>query len=100
MSSLLSTKNLRLSERRFLAAIQQLGYGRFESLRIHCGEFVLDPWPTTVRSIKFGNASPNKRDAGSAEFELKQQAVQLFEFVRSVAAGEIRVLEVRGGLPF
>jgi hypothetical protein len=31
---------------------------------------------------------------------LKQQTAQLFEFVRSVDAGEIRVLEVRGGLPF
>ncbi len=36
----------------------------------------------------------------SDEFDLKQETAQLFEFVRSVEAGEIRVLEVRGGLPF
>ena len=43
-------ENLRPSEIRLIAAMQQLGYGCFESLRIHAGEFVLDPWPTAVRS--------------------------------------------------
>jgi len=42
--SLVSTHDLRPSERRFVAAMQELGYGRFESLRIQGGEFVLDPW--------------------------------------------------------
>jgi hypothetical protein len=39
---------------------QELGYGRFESLRIERGEFVLDPWPTSVRSVKFGATTPNR----------------------------------------
>jgi hypothetical protein len=53
-----------------------------------------------VPSVKFGDATPNRPDSQSGEFDLKQQTAQLFEFVRSVEAGEIRVLEVRGGLPF
>ena len=80
--------------------MQQLGYGRFESLRIRHGELVLDPWPTTVRSVKFGTTTPNRPAKVSDEFDLKQETAQLFEFVRGVNAGEIRVLEVRGGLPF
>jgi hypothetical protein len=79
--------------------MQQLGYGRFESLRIRHGELVLDPWPTIVRSVKFGDATPNRPEGQSGEFQLAQRTAQLFEFVRSVDAGEIRVLEVRGGLP-
>jgi hypothetical protein len=98
--SLVSTHDLRPSERRFVTAMQQLGYGRFESLRIRHGDLVLDPWPTIVRSVKFGDATPNKPDNQSGEFELKQQTAQLLAFVRSVDAGEIRVIEVRGGLPF
>jgi hypothetical protein len=98
--SFVSTHDLRPSERRFVTAMQELGYGRFESLRIERGEFVLDPWPTIVRSVKFGDATPNRPGSPRGEFELKQQTAQLFEFVRSVDAGEIRVLEVRGGLPF
>jgi hypothetical protein len=53
-----STRDLRPSERRFLAAMQQLVHGRFESLPIRQGELVLAPWPTTIRSVKFGNATP------------------------------------------
>ena len=81
--------------------MQQLGFGRFESLRIHRGELVLDPWPTTVRSVKFGGGTtPNRPVDGSDEFELKTQIAELFAHVRGVEAGVIRVLEVRGGLPF
>ncbi len=95
-----STRDLRLSERRFLAAMQRLGYGRFESLRIRCGEFVLEPAPTAVRSVKFGTPAPNQPDDRSGDFELKDQIAQLFGLIRGIDAGEIRVLEVRGGLPF
>jgi len=96
----ISARDLRPLERRFVTAMRELDYGRFESLRIRHGEPVLDPWPTIVRSVKFGDATPNRPDNQSSEFELKQQIAQLVEFVRSVDDGEIRVLEVRGGLPF
>jgi hypothetical protein len=100
MNHLTSTSNLRPSERRFVAAMQRLGYGRFEEVRIERGEFVLDPWPTTIRSVKFGEATPNRPSEGSAPFELRKQFAELFEHVRRVERGLIRVLEVRGGLPF
>jgi hypothetical protein len=40
------------SERRFLAAIDELVFGRFELLRIEPGELLLDPWPKTVRDVR------------------------------------------------
>jgi hypothetical protein len=95
-----STHDLLDSERRFVQAMQDLGFGRFEFLQIRNGELVLDPWPTTVRDVKFGSQEPTPLRLRSAEFELKRQVVELFEYVRSVEAGEIRALEVRHGLPF
>lgn len=95
-----STRDLRPSERRFLSAMQRLGYGRFECLRIQRGELVLSPVLTTVRSLKFGKTTPNRPNELSGDFELKEETAQLFGFIRSVDSGEIRVLEVRGGLPF
>jgi hypothetical protein len=97
--SVVSTHDLRPSERRFVAAMQQLGYGWFESLRIQGGEIVLDPWPTTVRSVKFGNTTPN-RPSRKADFGLKGQITELLAHVRRIDAGLIRLLEIRGGLPF
>jgi hypothetical protein len=94
------TGQLRPSERCFLRAMHELGHGRFESLRILQGELVLDPWPTTIRSVKFGNATPNRPPSESVDFELKNQAAEFFAYVRTIETGVIQVLEVRGGLPF
>ena len=95
-----STCELRLKERRFLRAMQELGHGRFECLRVCQGELVLDPWPTSVRSVKFGNATTNRLLSASADFELKDRVAEFFAYVRTIEAGVIRVLEIRGGLPF
>jgi len=59
-----------------------------------------DPWPATVRSAKFGNATGNQPELASGEFELKKQVADFVAHVRAVQEGVIPVLEVRGGLPF
>ena len=95
-----STQDLLPSERRLVAAMQRLGFGRFEFLRIERGEVVLDPWPTTIRDLKFGCADSAPPAPKSDAFALKRQVAELFEYIRSVEAGEIRTLEVKHGLPF
>ncbi|MGA3028026.1 MAG: hypothetical protein ABSF98_25015 [Bryobacteraceae bacterium] len=94
----MSTADLLPSESCFVAALQQLGFGRFEFLRIEHGALILDPWPTTVRDVKF--CAKASQPAAAEEFLLKQQVVEFFEYVRSVGNGEIRILEVKNGLPF
>jgi hypothetical protein len=87
------------SEQRFVAALQQLDFGRFEFLRIERGELVLDPWPSTVRNVKFCAADSTRLKEPSPKFELKKQVAEFFEYVRGVDAGEIRTLKVQNGLP-
>jgi len=100
MSRISSFRDLFPSERRFLSAMDELQYCRVESARIVNGEMVLDPWPTTVRGVKFGTENRAKARSTAAEFELKEPVIEFFEYVRSVQQGEIRCLEVRHGLPF
>jgi hypothetical protein len=95
-----STSDLRHSERQFLAAMQQLGYGRFEYVRIELGEIVVDPWPTTVRNVKFGTTDFKEVRDLPNEFHLKEQVAEFFEYTRAVESGDIRTLEIRNGLPF
>ena len=95
-----ATCDLLPSERSFLDAMRRLGYGRYESLKIHNGELVLDPWPTAIRNVKFGAQYPDCENELSAEFKLKKQVAELFEYIRSVGTGEIRVLEIASCLPF
>jgi hypothetical protein len=96
----MSTRDLTVLERCFLAAMTEVGFGRFEFLRIEHGELVLDPWPRTIRGVKFGSADAATREILSDEFELKRQVGEFFEYVRAVDAGEIRCLELRHGIPF
>jgi hypothetical protein len=100
MSRLASTRDLRPSERAFVASMSALGFGRFEYLRIERGELVIDPWPIVVRDVKFGSQDPGAAKVPPDEFDLKPQVAEFFEYVRSVDAGEIRTLEVKHGLPF
>ena len=100
MNRVLATSDLRSSERTFVAAIQRLGFGRFEFLRIKNSELVLDPWPTMVRGVKFGSEEQTTSHTPPEEFRLKRQVIELFEYVREVDTGEIRTLEIRHGLPF
>ena len=100
MSRPMSTDDLRPSERLLLRAMHQLGFGRFESLRIERGELLLDPWPTAVRGVRFGSEDTPSHRIVPDKFELKRQVAELFQYVRTVEAGEIRCLEVRHGLPF
>jgi hypothetical protein len=99
MSGPASTSDLRPTDRAIVTAMRQLLFGRFESLRIKHGELALDPWPKMVRNVKFCSKA-NQPETAGAEFLLKEQVVEFLEYVRSVESGEIRVLEVKNGLPF
>ena len=59
-------------------------------------------WSRRLPPSEASNSSkptPNRPEHPSNAFDLKQEVAQLFEAVRGVDDGEIRVLEVRGGLP-
>ena len=87
------------SEATFTAAMQQLGFGRFEYLQIRQGELVFNPGPVTVRDVKFGTPVMTGKPS-AASSELRPQIAEFFAYVREVDSGEIREVEVRHGLPF
>lgn len=99
MTPPITTQDLLPSEVSFVAAMQQLGFGRLENLQIHAGELVLNPGPVTVRHVKFGTPATTGKTSGGTS-ELRQQLAEFFGYVREVDSGEIRTLEIRHGLPF
>jgi hypothetical protein len=100
MTSPRTVGDLLPSERTLVMAMQHLGFGRLECLQIHTGKPVLDPWPKTIRATKFGSDHWETAQARSDEFELKRQVLELIEYIRSTAFGEILRLEIKYGLPF
>lgn len=99
MTPPVTAQDLRPSEAEFVAAMQELGFGRFVYLQIRRGELVLNPWPDVVRDIKFASP-PNAGKVAGSNSVLCPQVAEFFSYVRDVDAGEIRGLEVRHGLPF
>ena len=93
------TQDLSPSERSLVRALQQLGFGHLESVKIRNGAVVLEPSATVVRTVKFG-ATETEQQSRSWDFELGKSMAELFEYIRGVDQGEIRRLEVRHGSPF
>lgn len=87
------------SEQRFLGAMREVGFGRFEYVQIRNGQIVLDPLPVAVRDVKFGAESVGELGV-HPEYQLKRQVAEFFEYTRDVDDGEVRTLEIRHGLPF
>jgi hypothetical protein len=99
MTQPVTIQDLLPSEAAFVAAMQQLGFGRFEYLQIRGGELVFNPGPVMVRDVKFGSPVTTGKPSAPTS-ELRPQIAEFFAYVRDVEAGEIREVQVRHGLPF
>jgi hypothetical protein len=79
--------------------MRDIHYGRVENLSVVDGDPNLEEAPLVVQEIKFGSASSGS-EADPAAYALKRQVVELFEFLDRLGTGTVRVLEIKGGLPF
>ena len=84
----------------FLELMQCINFGRIEGLAIRAREPVLHPRPVIVREIKLASENGARPELGKADFLLKRQIVELFEYFDELQDGVIDVLEVKHGLPF
>jgi hypothetical protein len=98
-SKLVSTTDLTATERRLVDALRELGYGRIKALRILHGQPLLDPWPLTIRDVRFDSSNFQKVQTAGIEFDLKAPVVELVRHIRSLESGEILSLAIRHGLP-
>lgn len=97
--SIVPIADLSPSEAAFIATMQDLGFGQIEHVQIRAGEIVLAPLPVVIRQIKFGSRVVTGKTVNQA-LEPRQQITEFLSYVRGIADGEIRTLEVRHGLPF
>jgi len=96
----LNKASLPPARRRLLEVLQQINFGRLESLVVRDGQPILDPMPRKVLEIKFDSENGPRAELGIADFLLKKQVVELFAFFDELQNGVIDVLEIKHGLPF
>ncbi len=91
---------LSVSRRQLVELMQDINFGRLESLRFANADPILDPMPGIVWEIKFGGENGSRAELQSDDFTLKSQVVEMFQHLDRLRNGEIESLEIKHGLPF
>lgn len=92
--------HLSIARQRLIRLLQNTNFGKIESLAFKGGEPVLEKTVRRQREVKFGSENGPRFEDCLADFELKQQVLELFDFFDEKRDGVIELLEVRNGLPF
>jgi len=85
---------------RLLALMQQLNWGRIESLHVSDGEPLFEPPPRIVRDIKLGSENGPRNKPFRQDFFVKIQLSELFMELEELGEGVVERLEVKRGLPY
>lgn len=96
-ASCTSTHDLTATEHQLLRLMQQVGFGRLESLRVYGGQPDFGEL-RIIRDIKLG-AGADGPPRPDGDFVLKQEAREFFTVLRGLDAAVIRKIEIRHGLP-
>ena len=100
MAHAVTKSSLSPQRRRLLELLQQVNFGRLETLAIANGEPVFDPQPRIVREIRFGAENGPRKELATTDFHLKSQVVELLAFFDELQNGTIDVLDIKHGMPF
>jgi hypothetical protein len=98
-SSISRKLDLSHDQRRLVALLQEIRYGRIERLLVRDGEPVLSGirWKRTVK-IGGDNAAHPCTDA--TDFALRREVVHFFRALTELGDAELTDIEIRNGLPF
>jgi len=96
----LTKSSLSPSKAHLVKLMQRINHGCIKELVVREGEPVLDPPPRVIRSVKFGGENGARPESAKGDFVLKEQVLDLFEWMKSMQNGVIRHLEIKHGLPF
>ena len=87
-------------ERRLIALLQDLNFGRIERLHVTGGEPCFDQPPDVFREIRFGSENGPRPERALSDFQLSADHRALLNLIRSMDEGVVEHIDVRHGLPF
>lgn len=100
MSTVQGKSFLSETQIQLLNLMQEINFGRIESLAVQDGKPTFNPTPVIVREIKFGSGQCTSPGERPDCFALKSQCVELFHEINKISNGLIESIEVKHGLPF
>jgi hypothetical protein len=78
---------------------QTIDHGSIEDLDVRQSEPVFDPFPVMLKDVKLDVDEGFRPEIALADFEVTHHVNRLCRLLDKMAAGRIRRIEVRGGLP-
>lgn len=88
------------SRQRLVRLMQQVNFGRIESLLVVRGDPVFKPAPRTIQAIKLGGDNGPRQESALRDFRLAAEVLDMLERLNQLDDGRIERLDVRHGLPF
>jgi hypothetical protein len=100
MSQPTTKSSLSEAQRRLVALLQWMNFGRVEHLRVRRGEPLFDPPPRVIRTLKMGADNSRRRETSFEDFWLKRQTIEMLQVIADLSEGEVLAIEVQHGLAF
>jgi hypothetical protein len=79
--------------------MQEVNFGTIERLPVRGGEPVVEPLPEVERVYKIGGENGPRPTAQQQDFELKDEVIEFFEYLRTLGTCIVRRVEICHGLP-
>lgn len=95
----LHKRHLNDARQQLILLAQRLYFGTVHELQIRAGDPVFDPPPKVIRRVKLGGHNTARPQAAAADFALKQEWVEFFDYCDACENGTVLVIEVAHGLP-
>ena len=99
MDQLITKSSISPESARLVELMQAVNFGRIEDLVIRGGQPLFSPSPRIIEKVKIGGDHGPRPEIGYADFRLKVATVELLELFARLGDGEVRVIEIRFGLP-
>lgn len=100
MTLIRRTTDLTADERKLVAVMQEINFGRIRDLAVRNGQPVFDPPPLIQWDTKFDGDNGPRNESSLRDFALKKRVAKLIHKLRSMKDGTIVNLEIRQGVPF
>ena len=88
------------AEKKLLAMMSEIGFGRIENLEISCGAVSLTPKSRKISSASFEHADNiHKASRTDGNFLLTDKHIRFINMLRGIRKGTLHAIQITAGLP-
>lgn len=88
------------TEKKLLAMMSEIGFGRIENLEIFCGVIALTPESRKISSASFEHADNiHKASRTDGNFLLTDKHIRFINMLRGIRKGTLHAIQITAGLP-